>query len=153
MWFSVWEMSISQDIESERSWILPWLSIQITNTVKIFIKTKCGPGEHQKAARYGQVQPEVWSSLKTSSFPPLPCFSMILPKEGHPEHHFWKCIGKKQFGIPENGNKKLLFPDTAVKAIFNSILWGKKKLPLFLWCRGKLSQNIISLMSKKAEYW
>lgn len=111
-----------KSVSFARSWILPWLSIQITNTVKIFIKSKCGPGEHQKAARYGQVQPEVWSSLKTSSFPPLPCFSMILPKEGHPEHHFWKCIGKKQFGIPENGNKKLLFPDTAVKAIFNSIL-------------------------------
>ena len=61
----------------------------------IHIKANVVLGEPQKAVRYGQGQPGIWTSLKTSSFPLLPYSSMIPPKEGHPEDHFWKCIGNK----------------------------------------------------------
>lgn len=61
----------------------------------INIKPNMDLEEHQKEVRYSQRRPEVWTSLKTSSFPLLLYFSTIPPKEGHPEDHFWKYIWKK----------------------------------------------------------
>lgn len=77
---------------------------------------------------------------------------MIPLKEGHPEDHFWKCIGKKIIWDVGKWEQEITVSRYRGQNHFQQ-RFMMTKIAFSWWYRGKLSQNTSSAISKKAEYW